>query len=189
MRFLRIILWGVLIFFSSKMTAQEHLARTLSITPATPLNGKGFNLTLHYHLNSFDEFRGGFSLFDYQHADTLKFATHLFHLDYVKGFKFKRASLNKFGYYLGIGLFTGKEQLNKFGYYLGIGLFTGKEQSLPDDGLLRPRQTIFGLRPFIELEWTALPQLTIIGRSGHTFAFSDKASKNLELVLGTRLYF
>jgi len=171
MRALKIIIWGLLIFFSNKMTAQEHLARTLSITPATPLNGKGFNLMLHYHLNSFDEFRGGVSLHDYRHSDTLKLATNLFYLDYVKGFKFR------------------KEQLNKFGYYLGIGLFTGKEQSLPDDGLLIPKQTIFGLRPFIELEWTTFPQLTIIGRIGHTFAFSDKASKNLELVLGTRLYF
>ena len=171
MRFLKIFFWGLLILFSNKMTAQEHLARTLSITPATPLNGKGFNLMLHYHLNSFDEFRGGFSLHGYRHSDTLKMATTLFYLDYAKGFKFKQ------------------EQLNKFGYYLGMGLFTGKEQPLPIDGLLRPRQTVFGLRPFIELEWAALPQLTLIGRFGRTFAFADKVSKNLELVLGTRLYF
>ena len=165
------MLWIVLLFFSKEVVAQEHLAKTLSVTPATPLNGKGFNLSLHYHLNSFDEFRGGFSLFDYQHTDTLRFATHLFHLDYVKGFKLKRASLNKFG------------------YYLGIGLFTGKEQPIPDDGKLREKLTIFGLRPFVELEWVALPQLTLISRIGYTFAFTDKASKNIELALGTRLYF
>ena len=161
----------VLLLLSNEVTAQEHLAKTLSVTSATPLNGQGFNLSLHYHLNSFDEFRGGFSLFDYQHADTLKFATHLFHLDYVKGFKFKRASLNKFG------------------YYLGIGLFTGKEQPIPEDGELKEKLTIFGLRPFIELEWVTFPQLTLISRIGYTFAFTDKASKNIELALGTRLYF
>jgi len=171
MSFFKIALWGLLILFSIKVTAQEHLARTLSITPATPLNGKGFNLILHYHLNSFDEFRGGFSLHDYRHSDTLKFTTNLFHLDYAKGFKFKQ------------------EQLNKFGYYLGIGFFTGKEQPLPEDGVLRPRQTIFGIRPFAELEWIALPQLTLISRIGRTFTFSEKASRNLEWVLGTRLYF
>ena len=168
MRFSKIVLWGFLILFSIEMVAQEHLARTLSITPATPLNGKGFNLTLHYHLNSFDEFRGGFLLHDYRHSDTLKFTSNLFHFDYVKGFKFK------------------KEQLDKFGYYLGIGLFSGKEQALPDDGEVRLRQTIFGIRPFLELEWVALPQLTLIGRVGRTFAFSEKISTNLKLIFGAR---
>jgi len=171
MSFFKIVLLVFIILFSKHVVAQEHLAKTLSITPATPLNGKGFNLTLHYHLNSFDEFRGGFLLHDYRHSDTLKFTSNLFHFDYVKGFKFKQ------------------EQLDRFGYYLGIGLFTGKEQPLPDNGELRLRQTIFGIRPFIELEWVALRQLTLIGRIGRTFAFSDKASKNLELVIGTRLYF
>jgi len=171
MTYRRIPLWGCLILFSINIAAQEHLARTLSITPATPLNGKGFNLTLHYHLNSFDEFRGGVFLLEDRHSDTLKLATTLFSFDYVKGFKFKQ------------------EQLNRFGYYLGIGLFTGKEKSLPNNGELRPRQTIFGIRPFAELEWTALPQFTLISRVGRNFAFSYKASTNLELVLGTRLYF
>jgi len=171
MRFFKIILLGGIILFSNKIVAQAHLARTLSITPATPLNGKGFNLTIHYHLNSFDEFRGGFMIHDYRHSDTLRFATNLLSLDYAKGFKFK------------------KEQLAKFGYYLGIGLFTGKEQPLPENKALRPKQTIFGIRPFVELEWIALPQLTLISRVGYTFAFADKASNNLELVIGTRLYF
>lgn len=171
MRFLKIVLWGLLILSSSKTMAQEHLAGTLSITPATPLTGRGFNLTIHYHLNSFDEFRGGLSLHSYRHSDTLKFATNLFLLGYAKGFKFKN------------------EQLNKFGYYLGIGFFTGQERPLPDDGALQPQQTIFGIHSFAELEWTAFPQLTLIARIGRTLAFSDKVSKNLELVLGTRLYF
>lgn len=171
MRLIYTMLWVILSLLSMEGLAQEHLVKTLSVTPAIPLNGKGFNLSLHYHLNSFDEFRGGFSLFNYQKADTLRLATHLFHLDYVKGFKFKRASLNKFG------------------YYLGIGLFTGKEQPILEDGELREKLTIFGLRPFTELEWVALPQLTLISRIGYTFAFTDKVSKNLELALGTRLYF
>ena len=114
MRLLKIILLGGVLLLSNKIVAQAHLARTLSITPATPQNGKGFNLTIHYHLNSFDEFRGGFMIHDYRHSDTLKFATNLLSLDYAKGFKFK------------------KEQLAKFGCYLGIGLFTGKEQPLPE---------------------------------------------------------
>lgn len=171
MRFLKILLFGILILFSNKIVAQEHLARTLSITPATPLNGKGLNLTLHYHLNSFDEFRGGLLLHEYRHSDTLKFATTLLHLDYAKGFKFK------------------KKQLNKFGYYLGIGVFNGKERSLPNNGELGVRQTIFGILPFMELEWIALPQLTLISRIGYTFAFSDKASNDLKIILGVRLYF
>ena len=79
--------------------------------------------------------------------------------------------------------------MNKFGYYLGIGLFTGKEQPIPDNDELREKLTIFGLRPFIELEWVALPQLTLISRIGYTFAFTDKVSKNIELAIGTRLYF
>jgi len=171
MRLFKIILLGVVLLLSNKIVAQEHLARTLSVTPATPLNGRGFNLTIHYHLNSFDEFRGGFMVYNYRHSDTLRFATNLLSLDYAKGFKFK------------------KEQLAKFGYYLGVGLFTGKDQPIPDNDELRPKRAIFGIRPFIELEWMVLPQLTLISRIGYTFAFSDNASKNLELVIGTRLYF
>jgi len=171
MRLLQIILFGGVLLLSNKIVAQEHLAGTLSITPATPLNGKGFNLFIHYHLNSFDEFRGGFLLHGYRHSDTLRFATNLLSLDYAKGFKFK------------------KEQLAKFGYYLGVGLFTGKEQPIPDNEALRAKQAIFGIRPFVELEWIALPQLTLISRVGYTFAFADKASKNLELVIGARFYF
>ena len=171
MRFATVIsIWSFLLF-SIPLTAQGHLTKTVSVTPATPLNGKGFVLTMQYHLNSFDEFRGGFFLYEFKHSDTLSFATSLLSVDYAKGFKFK------------------KQQLNRFGYYLGVGLFIGREAALPEIGAIGPEYAIYGLRPFAELEYTLLPQITLISRIGRTFAFSDKASTNLEFVLGARLYF
>ncbi|MEM6321686.1 MAG: hypothetical protein AAF960_28765 [Bacteroidota bacterium] len=171
MRFFTLPIIWIGLAFAIPLSAQEHLSNTVSVSPATPLNAGGFVVTAQYHLNSFDELRGGIYLYEFRNSEDSGFATSLISIDYAKGFKFKN------------------QRLHRFGYYLGAGWFLGREVALLSIGTSGPEYTVYGLRTFAELEYSLMPQITLISRMGSTIPLSFKASTNLELALGTRLYF
>lgn len=170
-KYLKILLVCSLCFFCKDGACQLHLAHTWSIAPSTPLNGKGFNLTAHYHLNSFDEFRGGLFLTEFTPTDTLRLVANYLSLDYAKGFKLK------------------PEAFRRVGIYLGAGFFYGIEKEIRQTTERQTKRRITGLRLFTEIELTLFQQLSYSFRLGRSFAFGDKRSTNLELVTGVRFYF
>lgn len=171
MKLIKLVIGGLLLLGYLPSKAQAHLARTWSVAPATPLNGKGFNLMAHYHLNSFDEFRGGFALNEFNPSDTLKLIANYLSVDYAKGFKPKIEGLHRMSIYLGTGFFYGKETSTR--------LIEGQQTT----------RSITGLKLFSEIEFALFEQLSYWIRLGRLIPFGNKESTNLIFTTGVRFYF
>ncbi|MFK7978985.1 MAG: hypothetical protein AB8G86_03305, partial [Saprospiraceae bacterium] len=158
-------------FFGKDGTSQQHLTKTWSISTGVTFNAKGGNATLHYHLNSFDEFRLNFYGIKHKYFfppdnGELSLKAKNLSLEFSKGYKFrhiKKATTN-----LGMGFFWGKETI--------------------EDNLL-PTNNLFGISTFIEYEYAPLNWMTLFTRFKMLIPIHLARSKTLRLTFGSRFYF
>jgi len=159
----------LLCFWGHGLFAQEHLSNTWSFSGGKALNSKGGNVGVHYHLNSFDEFR--FNAHTIQEPylsipdnQQLTLNTTSVHLDFARGFKFK--------------------ELKKVTAFTGAGFVWGKEK-IERDTIAK---NLFGLSMFQELEVAPFSQFSLFGRLKMIFPFSGGNGKWIRWSIGIRFY-
>ena len=169
---MRIQLLFLLLFFTIASIAQERIPKSFSIS-AGHLLTKGFQSTGHYHLNTYDELRLGYSnntktnsSEDLDNIELLNLKR--ISLSYTKGIRLRYSSLNNLSIYLGSGIVFGKEQINL-------------ETPITNQSI--------GLRFFGELDIAMARKLSLYLRSGNSFMFTDHLGRNGALGVGIRGYF
>lgn len=171
MRYLT-ILWSILLCFSCKEgISQQHLTKAWSVSTGITFNAKGGNLSVHYHLNSFDELRLNFynihqTYFLPNSENGLALKTRNLSLEFAKGYKFRNTK--------------------KATTYYGMGFSWGKE--IIEDNLL-PTNNIFGISTFFEPEYAPLNWMALFVRFKMFIPVHLTKSKTLRLTVGTRFYF
>lgn len=151
--------------------AQQHFSKGFSVSVGKHINNGGFNLTAHYHLNSFNELRLNLyqlkeSIVDTNYiSNTLPLKTTIVSVDYVVGFKPKK--------------------LLSTTLFLGLGFLTGKEKSSIE---AYPSKNIYGVNLISELEIAPLHWFSFSFQFNYFVLNSAKTKPNL-LSLKARFYF
>ena len=160
------------LLFTVTGSAQERIPKSFSIATGHLLT-KGFQVSGHYHLNTYDEIRLVYanntkttSSEDPTNIQSLNLKR--ISLNYAKGIRLKYKSLNNLSIYLGGGIVFGKEQLNL-------------ETPISNKSI--------GLRFFGELDVALARKLSLYIRSGNTLMFTNHLGRNGALGVGIRGYF
>ena len=169
---MRYTLLAILLLLTITSSAQERIPKSFSIA-AGHLLTKGFQVSGHYHLNTYDEIRLVFAnntkttqSDDLDNIESLNLQR--ISLSYAKGIRLKYSSLNNLSIYLGSGVVLGREQLNL-------------EIPINNESI--------GLRYFGELDVALARKLSIYIRAGNSFMFTDHLDRNGALGVGIRGYF
>ena len=169
---MRFLLSIFLLLFAINGITQERIPKSFSIA-AGHLLTKGFQVSGHYHLNTYDEIRLVYAnntkttqSDDLTNIESLNIQR--ISLTYAKGIRLKYSSLNNLSIYLGSGVVFGKEQLNL-------------EPPISNESI--------GLRYFGELDVALARKLSIYIRAGNSFMFTDHLGRNGALGVGIRGYF
>ena len=100
----------MLCFFGKYGNTQQHLTKAWSVSTGLVLNAKGGNVSVHYHLNSFDELRLNFYGIQQTYllptnGNRLSLKTSSLSLAFTKGYKFQ--NIKKMTCLFWTGLFLG----------------------------------------------------------------------------------
>jgi len=154
--------------------AQERVPQSISVS-AGHLLTKGVQVSGHYHINMFDEWRLGYSinhktyridsLANLETVPTLR--QQRWTLSYVKGLRFRQGSLNNVGVYLGSGISYGKEKLST-------------------DSL---DQQVIGIQFLVELDIALARKLSLFLNAREHWLFTNHLGKNGAMGIGLRGYF
>ncbi len=171
MKYLKILLVFILCFFGKEGISQQHLTKTWSFSTGIVFNAKGGNITVHYHLNSFDELRLNYygigqTYSPPTHENGLSLKTRILSLEFSKGYKFKH--IKKATTYFGMGFFWGKEKI--------------AENTLPSNNL-------FGVSTFHKTEYAPFNWGALFLRFKMLIPTFLSRSKTLRLTIGSRFYF
>ena len=155
-------------------TAQERIPQSFSLSFGNLLT-KGIQVSGHYHLNTFDELRIGYTS---QHrtvrVDTISnledspfISRWRWELSYIKGIRFRHGSLNNIGLYLGSGMSYGKEQIST--------------------ELLE--QEVIGIQFLAELDIALARKLSLFLNTRQYWLFTNHLGRNGAIGIGLRGYF
>jgi len=155
-------------------SAQERIPQSYSFSIGHLLT-KGVQVTGHYHINTFDEWRLGYSLNQktYRIDSLVNLETmpilrqQRWTLSYVKGLRFRQGSLNNVGFYLGSGISYGTEQLS----------------SEAED------HRVIGIPFFVELDIALARKLSLFLNARQHWLFTEHKGRNGAIGIGLRGYF
>ena len=163
----------LLILTSSQSTiAQQHFSKGLSASIGKYMTDDKYNLTVHYHLNSFNELRFSMHHLKQSLSDTLIHATdfsvktNLIGFDYVVGFKPKKILSSTI--------------------YLGGGALLGIEKSNVAE--LYPTKNLYGLNLLAELEIAPFP-LFSVGLQYNYLLLNGAITNPQKISIKARIYF
>ena len=154
--------------------AQERIPQSFSFSVGHLLT-KGIQVSGHYHINTFDEYRLSFS----HHQKTYRIDSlanletipilrqQRWTLNYIKGFRFRQGSMNNVGVYLGSGISYGKEQLST-------------------DNL---DTRVIGIQFLVELDIALARKLSLFLNVREHWLFTNHHGKNGAMGIGLRGYF
>ena len=173
MRLIRYIITTLLIVISSQSTiAQQHFSKGLSASIGKYISADRYHLTVHYHLNSFNELRFNIHSLKENLSDTLintenfPVKTNLIGFDYVVGFKPKKILSTTL--------------------YLGGGALLGIEKSNAAE--LYPAKNLYGLNVLAELEIAPFP-LFSFGLQYNYLLLNGAITNPQKIAIKARVYF
>ena len=170
---MRYIIIALFILIASPSTmAQQHFSKGLSASIGKYFKNDGYHLTVHYHLNSFNELRFNIHNLKQSLSDTLISAenfsvkTNLIGFDYVVGFKPKKILSTTL--------------------YLGGGALLGIEKSNAAE--LYPAKNLYGLNLLAELEIAPFP-LFSFGLQYNYLLLNGAITNPQKIAIKARVYF
>jgi len=154
--------------------AQERIPQSFSFSVGHLLT-KGIQVSGHYHINTFDEYRLSYShnnktfwVDSLSNPETLpNLQQQRWTLSFVKGLRSRHGSLNNVGLYLGGGISYGKEQLST--------------------NNLDTR--VIGIQFLVELDIALTRKLSLFINAREHWLFTNHHGKNGAMGIGLRGYF
>ena len=162
----------LIVIFAQNTMAQQHFSKGLSASIGKYIKNDGYHITVHYHLNSFNELRLNIQNLKQSLSDTLINAedfvvkTNLIGFDYVVGFKPKKVLSTTI--------------------YLGGGALLGIEKS--NDIELYPAKKLYGLNLLAELEIAPFP-LFSFGLQYNYLLLNGAITNPQKIAIKARVYF